>query len=99
MKPTRLFDKELTDNTDRNINLTVPWFLMAAYAYYVQDDPILSDSAFDRLCRRMLERWDDIEHIHKHLISKDELYGGTYLGEYPKRVEGAIESLKEAYHV
>ena len=28
---------------DKNINLMVPWYLMAAYAYYKEDDPILSD--------------------------------------------------------
>ena len=89
-------DKELIDVTDRNVNMTVPWFLMAAYAYYVQDDPILTDSTYDRLCRRMLEEWDKIEHMHKHLITKNDLEAGTYLGEYPSRIEGAIKSLRSS---
>lgn len=96
MTVTQNLDKEMVDVTDRNVNMTVPWFLMAAYAYYVQDDPILSDASYDRLCRKMITYWDEIEHMHKHLISKNDLEAGTYLGEYPSRVEGAIKSLKSA---
>lgn len=90
-------DKVCTDIVDDNINMSVPWFLMAAYAYYEMDDPILSDAKFDRLCKRMIERWDDIEHHHKDLISLDDLKAGSYIGAYPNRVKGAIKHLKEAY--
>ena len=38
---------------------------MAAYAYYVEDRPILSDSIYDRLAKKMLEYWDIIDHFHK----------------------------------
>ena len=38
--------------------------------------------------------WDDIEHFHKHYITPDMLEAGTYLGEYPSRVEGAVRSLR-----
>ena len=34
-------DHQCLDVIDSNINMTVPWYLMAAYAYYVEDDPIL----------------------------------------------------------
>lgn len=90
-------DKACTDALDTNINMSVPWYLMAAYSYYVQDEPILSDSRFDRMAKTILEKWDDIEHMHKHLITKSDLEAGTYLGEYPSRIKGAVESLKEAY--
>lgn len=89
------YHKAYSDTTDRNVNMLVPWYLMAAYAYYVQDDPILEDATFDRMCRRMLECWDDIKHQHKHLITIEYLKAGTYLGEYPKRVEGGLKSLRE----
>ena len=88
------FHKAYIDTTDRNPNMLVPWYLMAAYAYYVEDDPILEDAAFDRMCRRMLDNWDQISHYHKHLITKDDLQAGTYLGEYPNRVEGGLKSLR-----
>ena len=78
-----------------NINMMVPWYLMAAYAYYKQDEPILSDAFFDDMGKTMLEVWDDIDHLHKHLVTRDDLQAGTYLGDYPSRVEGAIEELKK----
>ena len=77
-----------------NINMMVPWYLMAAYAYYKKDEPILSDAFFDAMGKTMLEVWDDITHYHKHLITVDDLRAGTYLGEYPSIVEGALEDVK-----
>ena len=77
-----------------NINMMVPWYLMASYAYYKKDEPILSDAFFDAMGKTMLERWDDITHYHKHLITVDDLQAGTYLGEYPSIVEGALEDVK-----
>ena len=90
----RLFDKECGDLVDTNINMIVPWYLMAAYAYYVIDDPLLEDTTFDRLAKKMLANWDNIEHMHKGLITVDMLKAGTYLGEYPKRIEFALENLR-----
>ena len=88
-------DKHCLDAVDKNNNMLVPWYLMAAFAYYKQDNPILSDQLFDKLARKMLEHWDDIEHHHKELITQDDLRAGTYLGEYPKRVEGAVNHIRE----
>ena len=80
-----------------NINLMVPWYLMASYAYYVQDDAIFSDGFFDEMGKTMLACWDDIEHFHKELISKDDLTAGTYLGEYPERVKGGLLSVRQEF--
>ena len=91
-------DLECMHNIDANINMTVPWYLMAAYAYYVEDNPILSDNFFDKLANKMLDRWNEIEHYHKHYITEDDLRAGTFLGEYPIRVEGGLKSLKEIYY-
>lgn len=88
------YDKECFDAIDTNKNMLVPWYLMAAYAYYEEDNPIISDNLFDKMGKRMLECWDDIEHFHKHYITPDMLEAGTYLGEYPSRVEGAVRSLR-----
>ena len=92
-----MLDKQCSDLIDNSINMTVPWYLMAAYAYYVEDEPLLSDSFFDRLAKKMLSEWDNIEHMHKHHISKDDLTAGTFLGEYPSRVEGAVKELRGIY--
>lgn len=90
-----MLDKQCLETVDKNINMSVPWYLMAAYAYYEEDNPILSDSMFDRLAKKMLKNWDAIEHFHKHVISKDDLKAGSFLGEYPSRVKGALDALRQ----
>ena len=90
-------DKDCFDLIE-NINMTVPWYLMAAYAYYEQDDPILEDVTFDRCSKTILEHWDKIEHMHKHLITKDMLIAGTYIGEYPSRVKGSVNQIRKDFN-
>lgn len=88
------FDKDCLDLIDGNVNLIVPWYLMSAYAYYEEDNPILSDHIFDRLAKKMLKEYENIEHIHKDHITKDDLTAGTFLGEYPSRIKGALSALR-----
>ena len=82
----------------KNINMMVPWYLMASYAYYVQDDAIFSDGFFDEMSKTMLSCWDDIKHFHKEHITKGDLEAGTFLGEYPSRVEGALEEVRKKFY-
>lgn len=89
-----MFDQHATKVIEDNINMSVPWYLMCAYAYYVQDDPITSDTFFDNLAKTILNRWDEIEHRHKDLLTKDMLEAGTYIGDYPSIVEGAVDQIK-----
>lgn len=89
------FDEHAANIFAKNINMMVPYYLMASYAYYEKNDPIFSDSFFDAMAKTMLECWDDIEHYHKSFITKDDLEAGTYLGKYPSRVEGALRSLRK----
>ena len=65
-------------------------YLMCAYAYYELDNPLISDTEFDMLAKEILDNWDNIEHMHKYLLTKDMLVAGTYLGEYPNMVKGAV---------
>lgn len=90
MLKTHIFLKDTLSNP----NLMVPWYLMASYAYYVEDDPILSDHTFDELAKNILEKWYDINHYHKHLLSTDDLKAGSYLGEYPERVKGGLKHVR-----
>ena len=90
-------DQEAAELFAKNINMMVPWYLMASFAYYKQADPIFSDGFFDEMGKTMLECWDDIEHFHKEHISKDDLNAGTFLGKYPSRVEGGLTALREKY--
>ena len=69
-------------------------YLMCAYAYYVEDRPLITDAEFDELSRYILTNYDEIEHHHKYLVTKGDLEAGTYLGEYPERVKGAVRSYR-----
>jgi hypothetical protein len=90
-----MLDNKAEEVISKNKNMMVPWYLMGAYAYYVEDDPVLSDSYFDNLAKRMMDDWDNIEHFHKHLLGPMDLLAGTYLGEYPERVKGGVEALRK----
>ena len=40
-------------------------YLMCSYAYYVEDNPLISDEEFDSLAQWLLEHWDAVDHPHK----------------------------------
>lgn len=89
-----VLDKEMWKLVKRNRNLSVAWYLMASYAYYELDQPLLSDAAFDELAKFMLERWKAIRHWHKDLITEDDLKAGTLLRrDFPEIVKDATISL------
>ncbi len=90
-------DQEAAELFAKNINMMVPWYLMASFAYYKQAEPIFTDGFFDEMGKTMLECWDEIEHFHKEYITKDDLNAGTFLGKYPSRVEGGLSALREKY--
>lgn len=91
-------EKACNDIVDGNLNMCVPWYLMASYAYYVEDNPIMSDAAFDRLARKTLDNFDKIVHHHKEALSEEMLRAGTFIGEYPTRVKDATQSLRSTYN-
>jgi hypothetical protein len=78
----------------RSKHMAVPYYLMASYAYYEQDDPIFSDAYYDELANFILNNYDTIDHYHKYLISKDDLEAGSYLGSYPSKVIGGLGHLR-----
>ncbi len=75
-------------------NLLVPHYLLACYAYYVLDDPLLTDATFEQLVADLKRQWADITHPHKHLILWEDLEAGTgYAIQYPPIIRGAALSL------
>jgi len=106
-----MYDKKVIRYIYGQENLLVPWYLIASYAYYVKDNPIISDGLFDKICKDLLQHWDKVEHYHKYLVDKESLDAGTCLlkddeheydeegktpvGYYPKRVKYIYESLTE----
>lgn len=89
-KKSQSTDDLMRSRVRLNRNLSVPWYLMASYAYYELDTPILTDAAFDELAKLMLSRWSAITHYHKHLITEDDLKAGTLMTRaFPEIVKGA----------
>tara|TARA_A100001201_G_scaffold69292_1_gene63996 strand:- start:149 stop:442 length:294 start_codon:yes stop_codon:yes gene_type:complete len=82
-------------------NMLVPIFLMTSYLYYIKDESVIPDEVYDSLCKRLLDRWNKIEHFHKHLISKEALSAGTGFNmketDYPERVKSAAKKWKNFY--
>ena len=54
-------------------------YLMCAYAYYVEDDPLIPDTEFDELSKYILKNYE----------------AGTYLGHYPSMIKGAVKSYRD----
>lgn len=50
-------------------NMTVPWILMGAFLYYHRDVTILTDGTYDDLTRTLKERWREVTHRHKRLLT------------------------------
>ena len=62
---------------EKNPNMLVPYYLMFSYLYYEKNVSLIEDTEFDKLCQTLLEKYDNVEHMHKHLVSKEALTAGT----------------------
>jgi NAD-dependent DNA ligase len=90
-----MYDRYMQERIEQSINMTVPFYLMAAYAYYKEDDPIISDHSFDMLAKLMLENWSKIKHMHKRSIKKADLEAGTFLGKYKQLTIDSLHHLRK----
>ena len=55
---------------EENENMLIPYYLMLSYLYYEQNVSLIDDAEFDKLCKTLLEKLDNLNHMHKHLVSK-----------------------------
>ena len=79
-----------------SINRLVPIYLMSSYLYYEQDKNVIDDTQFDYLCKKLYDNWDNVEHMHKHLIDKDNLKAGSGYGiEYTNLIVSSANSWYE----
>tara|TARA_A100001515_G_scaffold113859_1_gene95205 strand:+ start:2708 stop:3019 length:312 start_codon:yes stop_codon:yes gene_type:complete len=77
---------------DTNKDMLVPWFLMASYAYYELGIHIMPDAEFDRIAIELNNHWDDVDHMHKHLITKEMLATSSgYSIEYTNMIKYATQ--------
>lgn len=91
----RLYDAACRSFIERRPAAAVSWWLMACFAYYHEDAPILSDGMFEELTLFIAAHWDAIEHPHKSLITREDLAAGSgfALGHYPAVVIGAVRRI------
>jgi len=79
------------------MNNPIGRYLVHSYIYYQLDNSVISDGEYDKMAKYILEHWDDLDHPHKHLISKDALQAGTMLlkdDEYPTIVKDTARMVK-----
>ena len=83
---------------NKNPNMLVPYYLMFSYLYYKDNTSLIDDTEYDLLCKTLLEKFDEVEHIHKHRIDKSSLTAGTgYDIMYNNRIVSAALKLKEEW--
>ena len=81
-----------------NPNMLVPYYLMLSYLYYEKNISLIEDTEFDNLCQTLLEKYDSVEHMHKHLVSKESLTAGTgYDIVYTNMIKNSAMQLKESW--
>lgn len=79
-------------------NLLVPHILMASFLYYCcPREPVLySDSQFDGMMKLLGEKWGEVTHVHKHLITEGNIAAGSLFNlrweDYPGIVKHAAVS-------
>ena len=83
---------------EKNPNMLVQYYLMLSYLYYEQNVSLIDDAEFDKLCKTLLEKLDNLNHMHKHLVSKEALTAGTgYDIVYTNMIKDSAMKLKESW--
>lgn len=73
-----MLDNKAREDFKSSHSSVFAWILMSSYSYYIQDDPILSDGCFDKMCKYAYDHYDELEHRHtKRYVTKDALRAGT----------------------
>ena len=71
------FDQAARNSFKVNKSSCISWWLSASYAYYLRYESLLSDSAFDKMSKYILDNYESLEHNHKHLVTKEMLIAGS----------------------
>ena len=83
---------------DKNPNMLIPYYLMLSYLYYEKNISLIDDTEFDQMCKTLLEKYDEVEHMHKHLVKKENLTAGTgYDIKYTEMIKSSAMELQRAW--
>lgn len=93
------YDQAARASSKVNSSSCISWLLSASYAYYCRYVSLLTDECFDKMCKYVLDNYDNIVHPHKHLLTKEMLVAGTAynikMDEYPLIVRVSTEKMIE----
>lgn len=53
------------------------WYMMAGFAFYCKQRPILSDECFDDLEKYIINNWEGIKHPQKSLFKFEDIKAGS----------------------
>ena len=77
--------------------MSVSKYLIHSYLYYICNRPVISDAEFDKICKDLLKDWDNVSHMHKHLVTREDLEAGTGFAikyhDYPEIVKSCATRL------
>tara|TARA_Y100001972_G_C7436334_1_gene224275 strand:+ start:60 stop:353 length:294 start_codon:yes stop_codon:yes gene_type:complete len=83
---------------DKNPNMLIPYYLMFSYLYYEKNISLIDDGEFDQMCKTLYDKYDELEHMHKHLVSKDDLTAGTGYGiKYTEIIKNSAMTLERVW--
>lgn len=71
----------LFSEDDLTPDLAARRVIVAAYAYYVLDQPIMSDAAYDRLSKYVANNWDELDRDRQWALDtpEDTRAGGSHI--------------------
>ena len=79
--------------SDKSPNEQFKLYLFCSYLYYKEDLSPMPDEHFDALCSSLAKCFDQVNHRHKDLVTKQDLEAGTgYAIQYPTIVMGAARA-------
>lgn len=93
---TTAMDSYCRSIIERDRNMLVPWWIMAAWAYdeRIGGETLVSDALFDEIAARLEREWEMIEHWHKPLLDRRHLKSALAIGgKYPLRSMHAADWL------
>lgn len=70
-------------------------YLILSYAYYILGVNLTTDKAYDYICKYIADNWDTLTHVHKHLLTIENLEATTAysIDAYPKVVMYIVSKL------
>lgn len=96
------YDKYCCNLLLKNKHMAIPLFILTSYAYYVQDDPVVTDACYDFIFKFMLTYWKEIEHMHKDVVfaalGAGSTTGSGYAIKYPSRIKYVVADMRKITH-